>query len=844
MADQRPRLLHASPARMVWLRPGRDGEAAVVAKVFVHGAQADAEREHALAELCRGPGVVRSLGVVDDPASGRPCLQTVAEDGIDLAQVVAAEGALPAATACALLAPVADALARMHALADARAPRGVCHGDVKPRNLLRTTATTLLLDFEHAAPIGGVDHAVRGTLGFAAPEALAGGAPASALDVYGLGATLAWLLRGGDADADADVPQASAVQALVRACTDPQPQARPSAAAAAVALRRLADELPREPAEAALADWATARCAQEPDAALHGEPRVAPWPRRRTLLQRLPGLLRADLAAPKTPGALADALDLVARALRRFPRAPALLARRAALHEAAGRMVAAAAAATAARRKRDEHAEAATWLADLERAARAVAAAPGGLALPAESDAPETARRDPFGWLRLLCEQAAADAADATAATAQVAACEARLDLRAAETAVAAIAAERGGASPLVAQLRDRLHRFGFFLERAARGGANLERGATLRPASELDVVAAFVAAAAAGLGAARDDGGATLGLRSLLATLDSIADEFPHVASAAPARTALHQALAALTDDGWKLVGEARRLLQSVPVPVRPLQLTIGRLDTLRILEALVDRPERPRSQLFDQIEGLRMAMEQARATRDRLAASAEHELARGHWTTGLFEMERAVARLEGADDGDREAADRLQERLQEARRKKQDVDAAIKRNADLAARSAALQDDPGSAASARQQALAERRDCLMFLAMNVPEDRGALYRRDLRDVDVLLALERAGEAEAQLARVDAADDRARRARAAVEELAEAIAALSADGEAPGRLTRALEHWRGVAAQCQRAVEDERARLAQRRRRRLLVVAIVAVAAATAAALLVFARG
>lgn len=842
MADQRPRLLHASPARMVWLRPGRDGEAAVVAKVFVHGAQADAEREHALAELCRGPGVVRSLGVVDDPASGRPCLQTVAEDGTDLAQVVAAEGALPAATACALLAPVADALARMHALTDARAPRGVCHGDVKPRNLLRTTATTLLLDFEHAAPIGGVDHAVRGTHGFAAPEALAGGAPASALDVYGLGATLAWLLRGGDADAD--VPQAPAVQALVRACTDPQPQARPSAAAAAVALRRLAEELPREPAEAALADWATARCAQEPDAALGAEPRVAPWPRRRTLLQRLPGLLRADLAAPKTPGALADALDLVARALRRFPRAPALLARRAALHDAAGHMVADAAAATAARRKRDEHAEAATWLADLERAARAVAAAPGGLALPAESDAPETARRDPFGWLRLLREQAAADAADAAAATAQVAACEARLDLRAAEAAVATIAAERGGASPLVAQLRDRLHRFGFFLERAARGGANVARAAALRPAGELEPVAAFVAATAAGLGTARDDGGPALGLRSLLATLDSIAGEFPHAASAAPARAALQQALAALTDDGWKLVAEARRLLQSVPVPVRPLQLTIGRLDTLRILEALVDRPERPRSQLFDQIEGLRMAMEQARATRDRLAASAEHELARGHWTTGLFEMERAVARLEGADDGDREAADRLQERLQEARRKKQDVDAAIKRNADLAARSAALQDDPGSAASARQQALAERRDCLMFLAMNVPEDRGALYRRDLRDVDVQLALERAGEAEAQLARVEAADDRARRARAAVEELAEAIAALSADGEAPGRLTRALEHWRGVAAQCQRAVEDERARQAQRRSRRLLVVAIVAVAAATAAALLVFARG
>lgn len=823
---------------MVWLRPGRDGEAAVVAKVFVQGTRADAEREHALGDLCRGPGVVRSLGVVDDPASGRPCLQSVAEDGRDLAQVVAAEGALPAATACALLAPIAEALARLHALADPRAKHGVCHGDVKPRNLLRTAATTLLLDFEHTAPIGGGDHAVRGTLGFAAPEALAGGAPAAALDVFGLGATLDWLLRGGDAEAD--VPQAPAVRTLVRACTDPRPEARPGAAAVAVELRRLAEELPRESAEAALADWATASCAQEPNAALRADARVAPWSRRRRLSQRLPEMLRADLTAPTTPGELVDALDLVARALRRFPRAPTLLARRAALHNAAGRLVVAAAATTTALRKRDEHAAAATWLTDLERAVRAVAGSPAGFALPADAELPDAARRDPFGWLRLLREQANADADAAAAASTRVAADEARLDLRAAETAVAAVAAERGGASPLVTQLRDRLHRFGFFLERAARGGANVARIATLRPAGELEPVAAFVAAAAAGLGAARDDSGAALGLRSLQATLDSIAAEFPHAVSAGPARAALHHALAALSDDAWKLVAEARRLLQSVPVPVRPLQLTIGRLDTLRILEALIDRPERPRSHLLDQIEALRMAMEQARATRDRLAASAEHALARGHWTTGLFEMERAAARL-AADDSDHEAANRLQERLQEARRKKHDVDAAIKRNADLATRFAALEDDPASAATARQQALAERRDCLTFLAMNVSEDRGALYRRDLRDIDVQLALERAGDAEAQLARVDGAVDRARRARAAVEELAAAITALAADGEPPGRLTRALEQWRGVASRCQHAVDAERAQVTQRRRWRLLSAAIVALA--TVAALVAFAR-
>jgi hypothetical protein len=835
------RLLHAAPARMVWLRPAPDGGAPVVAKVFVQGSRSDAEREHAFADLCRGPGVVDSLGVGDDPATGRPCLLARHADGVDLAGRVANEGALPAATACALLAPVAATLARLHGMRDARAPHGISHGDVKPRNLLATAATTLLLDFEHAAPIGAAGgHAARGTLGFAAPEALAGAQPAAAADVFGLGATLQWLLAGGDGD----VPQAPELAAFVRACTAADPQQRPTAAAAAEQLARFAARLPGEAAEATLTDWATGRFAAPPDAALATDPRAAAWTNRRRLLQRLPRLLDADLATPDQPAAIADALATVVAALQRFPRNGALLARRRALLDAVGRAIAGAGAAAASLRKRDEHAAADAWLGALERAARDAAATPMGLALPDDVDVPEAARRDPFGWLRLLREQAAADAADAADAIARVAACEAQLDVRAVEAAVAAIAAERGGASPLVAQLRDRLHRFGFYVERAARGGPSLARAASLRPAGAFDAPTAFVHAAAAGLGAARDDAAAALGLRSLLATLGSIAEEFPHAPTAASARDSLHAALAALTDDGWKLVGEARRLLQSVPVPVRPLQLTIGRLDTLRLLEALVDRPERSRSQLLDQIEGLRLQMDQARATRDRLAASAEHALARGHWTTGLFEMERAVARLDADDGGDKEAADKLQERLQTARRKKQDVEAAIKRNADLAARCASLQDDPGSASAARQQALAERRDCLLFLAMNVPEDRGALYRRDLREVDVQHALERASDAEAQLAGAADAEDRARRARAAVEELAEAIAALAADGEPPGRLLRALEHWRAVAAQCQRAIDDERARLVRKRRRRWLAAALVAVAAATAAGLTMWLRG
>jgi hypothetical protein len=263
-----------------------------------------------------------------------------------------------------------------------------------------------------------------------------------------------------------------------------------------------------------------------------------------------------------------------------------------------------------------------------------------------------------------------------------------------------------------------------------------------------------------------------------------------------------------------------------------------------LRLLEALVDRPDRPRSQLLDQIEALRVALDQARSARDRLAQSAESAIARGHWTTGLFDMERAVARIEPGDDAERGDAARLQERLASARRRKQEIDAAMRRNVDLAARCAALADDPTADARSRQQALADRRDCLLFLTMHVPQDRSELYRRDLREVDVQLALARADDAEAQFAGAANREDRARRARAAAEELADAIAALAADGEPPGRLLRAQEHWRAVAAQCQRAIDDERTRLQQQRRRRWLAAALVLVAAAAAAGLTIWLRG
>jgi hypothetical protein len=839
--DAAPQLLHASPARRVWRRRGEPSEGDVVAKVFVSGARSEAERELAALRLAHGPGVVAAIDVVDDPTSRRPCLRTRHLDGLDLDQVVAAEGALPAAAACALLAPVAETLARLHGLRDAAAPRGLCHGDVKPKNLLRTATTTVLLDFEHARPIAAtaVGDGPRGTAGFAAPEAATGGAPTPALDVFGLGRTLDWLLGGGVPGA---VPRAPAVAALIADCTAATAAARPSAAEAARRLRELASALPSDPAEATLADWATGRCERPPagdGAALaDGDDRVAAWRRRHRLLQRRPHVLPPATALPTTPAALAAALARNAAALARLPRHTGLLAQRARLAAEVGHRIATAAADVAALQRQDEHDAALAWLDGLDAAARRQLHAPGGLRLPVGDDAGAPAFQTPLDLLRALRLRAVDGKQAVDDACARITDAERRLDLAGTEAAIDALAAERGGASPLVARQRDRLHRFGFYLDRIARALPTLARAGSLQDGAALGPVGAFVTAVRHGGGGGRDDdGGAAVGLRSALATIGSLADEFPHVAGAAPAHAALRAALAGLTDDAWELVAAAKQRLHAVPVPVRPLQLTLGRLDTLRLLEALVDRPDRPRSQLLDQIEALRVALDQARSTRDRLAQSAESAIARGHWTTGLFDMERALARIEPDGDAERGDAERLQERLQAARRRKQEIDAALRRNVELAARCAALLDDPRADGDARAQALADRRDCLLFLTMHAPQDRSELYRRDLRDVDAQLALARAA-ANAQ--RLDATRDpgeRLRRARATADDLGSALAAGIGDGEAGARLARAHDEWRARLQRCQQDLADaDRAAAAAQRRRALALVAAVAVAAAAVA--------
>ncbi|NUR70186.1 MAG: serine/threonine protein kinase [Hamadaea sp.] len=152
-------------------------------------------------------------------------------------------GHLPPAEAASIAAQVAAGLAEAHRL-------GVVHRDVKPGNIMLTTAGVKILDFGIATLAHGPDAdggRLIGTPTYTAPERMQPGTATPAADVYALGVVLYELLTGHPPRAYADWQQALAappaevrpidrpgvpakLAALTMACLSTDPARRPSAA--------------------------------------------------------------------------------------------------------------------------------------------------------------------------------------------------------------------------------------------------------------------------------------------------------------------------------------------------------------------------------------------------------------------------------------------------------------------------------------------------------------------------------------------------------------------------------------------------------------------------------------
>lgn len=195
--------LGAGGMNEVWLawdeRASRDVALKVLQRAPSEEVRRRFEREAASTRALASPHTVRVLdfGASDD---GVMFLAMERLDGVDLHHLVRAHGPLPAGRAVALARQACHSLREAHALS-------IVHRDVKPSNLFLTRDEALgdhlkVLDFG-VAHRGDVDETRLtgvglpvGTPHYMAPEAFRAEAPDPSVDVYGLGATLYYLVTG------------------------------------------------------------------------------------------------------------------------------------------------------------------------------------------------------------------------------------------------------------------------------------------------------------------------------------------------------------------------------------------------------------------------------------------------------------------------------------------------------------------------------------------------------------------------------------------------------------------------------------------------------------------------
>ena len=224
------------------LRLGRD----VALKLLEPGvagrpdARARLSREARALAALDDPRIVRVLDVGEE--GGLPYLVMELVEGEGLSERLRA-GPVAAPLAARIGADVAGALALAHA-------RGIVHRDVKPQNLMLTPdGRVKVLDFGIARPIEGGTTVTQagmavGTLGYIAPEVLAGRPAGAAADAYALGATLHHALTGaapGPGGPDRSLALPPELRGVVNDLLAPEPGDRPSAEKAEARLRATAE---------------------------------------------------------------------------------------------------------------------------------------------------------------------------------------------------------------------------------------------------------------------------------------------------------------------------------------------------------------------------------------------------------------------------------------------------------------------------------------------------------------------------------------------------------------------------------------------------------------------------
>lgn len=183
----------------------------------------------------------------------QPYLSTEMVYGLTLETKVKEQGALELAEVCQRLRPICELLDRNH-----REHPPLIHQQIQPRNFISAllprsgdVAETpagewVLVGWGHVGVTTAETGTMMSNMGYLSPEQQAGQVQ-SASDLYGLGATLVYLLTGYEPDAyfrwgvkeyrlyAEDIPRlAPAVADVINTLTDPNPAVRPSSATEAI----------------------------------------------------------------------------------------------------------------------------------------------------------------------------------------------------------------------------------------------------------------------------------------------------------------------------------------------------------------------------------------------------------------------------------------------------------------------------------------------------------------------------------------------------------------------------------------------------------------------------------
>ncbi|MCZ0986584.1 serine/threonine-protein kinase [Streptomyces diastatochromogenes] len=195
-------------------------------------------REAQAAQAVRSNGIANVLGAWTE--GGRPWIATEFLAGLTLDQAVDTYGPLDESALRALATALARTLADIHAA-------GFIHRDLKPPNIVLTSAGPRIIDFGIARPEHGLTLTTTGqvpvTPGYGAPEQVLGRRVTPSADVFSLGAVLAYAASGrrayegshvaavqyevvhGEPRLDGIAPH---LQSLILPCLAKEPAARPA----------------------------------------------------------------------------------------------------------------------------------------------------------------------------------------------------------------------------------------------------------------------------------------------------------------------------------------------------------------------------------------------------------------------------------------------------------------------------------------------------------------------------------------------------------------------------------------------------------------------------------------